>query len=838
MDSKKITELINKYYTKSERQILFWYDDGGEFSSMIDELDLNNIKIHKLTGSNYFATKKLLEHDDIKSNYLIYAPYEKPEFKDNWLADTLFYSQEFTPDPVSDACNELGIYDISLRQLVKTHIAFFKNQDRLKQLKKLISEYTEHNMEMAMMSVLCKEKISDFNKVTQRIIIESLINEKNLLAELKKFSLDTKFWNYAKSFYGYSKEQEPKKLLASIILTALKAEIGENYYPDTLKKYLCDSSKSHACTMFIHSWMNDNQTSADYKTLSKQIENDYNIRKNIKDWTKIVYNFADTEFLEGFDREIILHVVDRLKANDKGFTILKGIISKRIEKYFYADFKYIYDALYQALELYEFMQKYSGGFPVASASDIIKAYANDYYKADMAYRKFYFAYEKADNKILDEIKENIENLYTNKFLENLTSIWSSEIEKLAPNWNIKGVENQKDFFLNNIEKSKNKSFVIISDALRYEVAAEILSNLNIQLKGDGSLNYMLSSIPSYTKLGMAALLPHKEIKINTDGCVLVDGMSSASSEGREKILQNYIPESKVLTYNDFKTLGREGLRTELKDCKVVYLYHNKIDAIGDDAKTEKDVFKAVQETINELFETVKFVINNSIASNIYITSDHGFLYKYSKLEEHEKITVGKVNSIELKKRFILSDKKLNTVGVMDFNMDYILKNDNLYASIPLNIHRFKTQGAGINFVHGGASLQELVIPVLSFKYNKKQEFKKVDVILNNTSTKITNNTFTLNLFQTESISDKIQPRKLKISLWDIENNIQISNELFLIANSMSDNIKDREFKIPLSIDSKGADSNKTYYLKLEDDGEPYAQIPFTINIAFTNDFDF
>lgn len=836
MDSNKITELLNKYYTKSERQIVFWYDDGGEFASVVDELNLENIKIHKLTGSNYFATKKLLEHDDTTSNYLVYAPFKKPEFKDNWLADTLFYSQEFSPDPVVDACNELGIYDLSLRQIIKTHISFFKNQDRLKQFKKLISEYTEQNIEIAMMSVLSKEKVRDFNKITQKIIIEKLINDNDVLEEFKKFDLDKKFWHYAASSFGYTKEHDAKKLFASILLTALKDTI-RGYYPETLNSYACDHSKADKCTIFINSWMNDAQASEHYKTLANQIETDYNIRKNIKNWIEVVYNCSDVDLLECFDRETIMHLVARIKANDTNYDLLKTMLKSRVEKYFYSDFKSIYDALSQALDLFEFMQKYQNGFPAASTSNILKSYANEYFKADLAYRKFYSAYEKADNKILDEVKERVENLYTNKYLENLSSIWSTEIETLAPKWNLSGVDYQKDFFYNNVEKSKVKTFVIISDALRYEVAAELLTELNSQLKGDASLEYMLGSIPSYTKLGMAALLPHKEIEITADGNVLVDGINSASSENREKILKSYISESKVLTYNDFKTLGRDGSRTELKDSKVIYLYHNKIDAIGDDAKTEKGVFKAVDETIVELFDIVKFIINNSLASNILITSDHGFLYKNNKLEDHEKITLGKVNAIETKKRFVLSDKKLNMTGVMDFDMSYILKNENLYASLPVNIHRFKTPGAGINFVHGGASLQEIVIPVLNFKYNKKQEFRKVDVVLNNTSTKITNNKFTLNLFQTEGVSDKIQPRKLKIALWDIENNIQVSDEQFLIADSVSDNIQDREFKRVLTILSDFEyDKNKTYYLRLEEDGEPYNQIPFTINIAIINDF--
>ena len=76
-------------------------------------------------------------------------------------------------------------------------------------------------------------------------------------------------------------------------------------------------------------------------------------------------------------------------------------------------------------------------------------------------------------------------------------------------------------------------------------------------------------------------------------------------------------------------------------------------------------------------------------------------------------------------------------------------------------------------------------------------------------------------------------------MWDIENNEQISNEIIIVANIESKNMQDRIFKKTLSLKNFKQDKNKTYYLILEDVnevGEPYAKIPFTINLLFEADF--
>jgi len=173
-----------------------------------------------------------------------------------------------------------------------------------------------------------------------------------------------------------------------------------------------------------------------------------------------------------------------------------------------------------------------------------------------------------------------------------------------------------------------------------------------------------------------------------------------------------------------------------------------------------------------------------------------------------------------------------------------IKNTRLKCIVPRGVNRFKAQGEGANYVHGGAALQEVVIPVVKFKNERgknAKEVKKVDVKLTSISRKITNNITYLEFFQVEKIQDKTVPRRLLVYLADEKGN-RVSNENIIIADSKSDNPEERTFKEKFILKSTKYDKNSKYYLVLEDEEETveniYEKIPFIIDIAFTDDFDF
>ncbi|GAB3804906.1 hypothetical protein GCM10028868_32930 [Virgibacillus kimchii] len=131
------------------------------------------------------------------------------------------------------------------------------------------------------------------------------------------------------------------------------------------------------------------------------------------------------------------------------------------------------------------------------------------------------------------------------------------------------------------------------------------------------------------------------------------------------------------------------------------------------------------------------------ASNILITADHGFLYQRKPLAESQKLPDKEEDAIVTKRRFSVSEKSREIEGTLDYSMDYILEQEkDLYVTVPKGINRFAIQGAGANFVHGGAMLQEIVVPVITFKNDRSKSLVnaavKVDVKLTTPTRKITN----------------------------------------------------------------------------------------------------
>lgn len=185
-------------------------------------------------------------------------------------------------------------------------------------------------------------------------------------------------------------------------------------------------------------------------------------------------------------------------------------------------------------------------------------------------------------------------------------------------------------------------------------------------------------------------------------------------------------------------------------------------------------------------------------------------------------------------------------GTLSFDMKYLLgKDTQLKCITPRGINRFEAKGAGVNYVHGGASLQEIVTPVIYFKNERGKSAKdvqKVRVTLISLTRKITNTITYLEFFQTEKIADKIVPCRLKVYLADEDGN-RISNENIIIADIKSDDPMERKFKEKFVLKNMKYDKTKRYYLVLEDEEETVEnicdRIPFTIDLAISiDDFGF
>jgi uncharacterized protein (TIGR02687 family) len=479
-----------------------------------------------------------------------------------------------------------------------------------------------------------------------------------------------------------------------------------------------------------------------------------------------------------------------------------------------------------------------------SIKDGVEKYKDLYYLMDLYYRKFYLNYNRKIDSYLRYIEEDVERFYY-EYSRKLDEMWDKHLSELDGNWKIDGVKSQQNLFSYYIPSNK-KVAVIFSDALRYEVGVELKDKLKV-LPGEISVEPILSVIPSVTSLGMAALMPNvskndtkNDIKLNSNTndknnfYVIVNGKRVSSFEDRAKLLEES-GRIKVFKYRNYIKLSKEKKRKLVKDKKYILFYHNTVDEVGDNAKSEDDVFEACEKAIDELYNLVKNIRNVFNISNVIITSDHGFLYQTSDLEKLDKLEKLSIDSIAINRRFILSKENANVNYVHKFSLSYI-NNPDYFVYIPKGNLRFKIQGGGSKYVHGGLTPQEVIIPLINYHFIKDSEKpKNVDIELLNPKRKITNNKWKLSFFQKEPISERRLPSSFKVYIEDKDGNI--ISELIDITANLKDADNSKRI-INSSILLKGSINPKTKaYLVIENkENKTQKKLECEIDIAFPDEF--
>ena len=195
-------------------------------------------------------------------------------------------------------------------------------------------------------------------------------------------------------------------------------------------------------------------------------------------------------------------------------------------------------------------------------------------------------------------------------------------------------------------------------------------------------------------------------------------------------------------------MTKEDGRDFVKPHRVVYVYQNRIDAAGDKAASERTVFAACSGAIDEIQRLVRKIVNQFNGTNVFVTADHGFLYQRQQLEPRDKIQRPGGDVLDSGRRRAALGSALTTPeGTQTFDVP-VLRPEGLKAQSPRGTLRYILQGPGAQFVHGGASLQEVVVPLLAYKHVRASEgdegpSHKVGAHVNVTTRKITNTHFTL-----------------------------------------------------------------------------------------------
>ena len=835
MNIKQIIDRLNAEFTGDTRKLVFWYDDNSEFVEDMQNVELDNAKVYFLQPDNQFATKLFLERQDTTTNYLIYAPFPKPDVRDNHLEDTLLYSKRFFADRASLLLVDLGI-DEKYKPIIEKHIKFFANKERTQRFYDLeIENFNEENIITGLLSAICRTRTCSFEEVIRVILTDSELADNKFLSEVEKYGLLDDFWKLCEQHFGYTDVKPTlEKLVVTMFVTYTAKYVGAEL-PKAWKGFI--SYKAGNIIAFMDNLMNSILYRGRYDELSAHVAFGLNVKKAFSDFPPEDLVNCDT-FL-AIDQILINWVVARLVAEDVGARLDNLIIPKICEKRSKMHFGEKIGSCYQMLSsAYQIIQAGNYHCP-DSFKDILLHYQEEDFRLDCEYRQFYSAFDQIEDTTgFEPLRDLVENIYTNEYLETLLPKWNAAIQEPDA---LMALPLQRDFYARNLKNIKERTVVIISDAMRYEIGKELFRRMQDDPKCTAKLEVQLSVLPSYTRLGMAALLPHTELTMTDDFKVLVDGLPCENLAEREAILQKYNMDSVCVQFDSIKSLKIADLRSIFTGKQLVYVYHNQIDARGDKPNTEDEVFVACQEAIAEIIDLIRRISTSANTYRFIVTADHGFIYKRDKIAESDKIEGVKNKTSFINRRFVVSPEPVVGDGIASMEMGEILCNsDTKWVSYPISDDVFKVTGGGQNYVHGGSSPQEMLVPVLDLKMERgHMDTRSASLALVSMVRKITNKITILDFIQSEPVSDVVKAATYRL-FFISDDNERISNENSCVADSRDQDASKRIFRMKFQFKEKKYDKDKQYFFVICDDttGLEVFRHPVIMDMAFADDYGF
>lgn len=830
MGFKQIHESLNHVFLR--QRLVLWYDAEGEWDETFEAFSADGVAKVRVAGDELCAKVRVLREPDPDARFLLYLPTPRPPDADNWLLDLLLQGHEYKADKASLALQDAGLSHEFLH-IAEEHAAYFNSAKRTQALKGLLdANDQDREVRLKMMSVLAGV-FGDIDALLLHFLAKS--GEEPLVDPvadcLASAGLGDWFWREVARVFDYT---TPTPSLRDFAVTLFR---GANPLDLTV-------SLSQHSQVFLGRWQDSRDYGESYRHWAAKMEADLQVEAALNEASEPV-DLVQSDTFEIFEK-YVLHGL--CQAFDRGDSAEKlgATIRQRRTSFWQPGHADGYAALEHAVELRELLA--GAELTMDSVKSGVRRYVSHWWKIDMAYRRATFALRRYGQvQLMQRVAQWVEKSYVNNFLLPLADRWSDQVEPLST-WECDGLPAQRDFYRKYVEpfgKKGQKVFVVVSDALRFEAAADFAERIRAANRWTAEIEPVFGSLPTYTQLGMASLLPGSEWSVAADSTVAVDGQSATGTVNRAAILgcggaveATAIQAEKFLELNT-KTDGRALTR----DHDVVYIFHNTIDKIGDERDTEAKTFEAVEEAFLELDRIVKKIANIN-GNNMLLTADHGFVFQQEPVGDSDMTPLPEAEEWHFRnRRFCLGRGVRPASGIKLFEPGALGLKGDWVGAFPLSLGRFPLSGSGKRFVHGGISLQEVVVPVVKMHKGRSDDTATVEIDLLRAPSKITTGQVAFSLYQDRAVADKVLPRTLRVSAVAKDGTV-ISEVKTLVFESRDPEPRNRETSVLLGLSHLAdAFNNQEVEVRLEkveagvSEPLPYKTHRLKLQKPFASDFD-
>lgn len=797
VSAERIGELLAERFAATP--VLTWRDVHGEHADDLDDISVAlsehglQLSVHRVAGDELGVKHRLYAALDGKpaesARHLLYRTGEPPEPRDDWLLDLEIGYGMFTADTTAILAYDLGLVDRGVNEVLATHVSVFASAKRTdavrEQLAAVPADLPADKLADTLRAVLSAAVLGLRGPGAHRLhrIVEALLtgladDSTDGYDALARHGLTGFLWYGVARIYGYTSTEPTVAGLAAWLFD--QAWRG---WPDA----------SNAARIDFERLRSDRGLQTVFTALAERAESDLNIGERLREQQSPVTGLADRDIFPIVDRAVLAELAAAVLNRTLPPDDVAEIVRKRSATTWFDDHAHSYRAIAAAADCLGRIGAFAPA--ITDPAEGVRRYAQDFSAIDRAYRTFRRHLDSAETELPTELSDRIEHRYVEDYQRPLAETWQQQVDTLG-SWRIPGVQALSTFAAEDLP-AKAKTLVIISDALRYEVGTELADRMNADDWFTATVEPRLGPLPSFTQLGMACHLPHRRLELVDIDTVLADGHPTAGLKYRAALWA--AADVAVLDYDAVTTMRADELAALWSQHSALVIYHDVIDATGDKAASERRTPQACDQALDEITNLArKFGRGKTRASRILVTADHGFLFQTSELQPSDYLSEAAHGEqiLARKRRFVLGRGLRDDPAFTLWTAEQLGLDGDVQVQIPRALHRLRFQGTGVRYVHGGATLQEVVVPLVTLSQSRSKDVSKVTVDLNTSGPTVASSTVLVLLTQREPVTGKRRGRTLLVGVYAGDGTL-LSNTRTVAIDSRSDDVRDRHTNVEL-----------------------------------------
>lgn len=455
---------------------------------------------------------------------------------------------------------------------------------------------------------------------------------------------------------------------------------------------------------------NDRRVQSIYIDRAEGIEEDLDLKNQCSSITNL--GIRDTFAFE--ERSFLKNGIDALVKDD--IDTVRTIIKKHADSVWVGkgESQAQWDLVRSAVRLYEFCDDIERELPenIKSIESLIEFYVNRLRKLDRLGREFEQAVASYVDieSIMDDLVATARNEYQ-KVIGKAHDVFIHHFQKNS--WPPVGMAANTDVFGTYVapkllEKGRKVAYILV-DALRYELGIA----LKQQLSGDDEVELFTAcaQLPTVTKVGMAGLLPDAGNKLQMnkgkDGELTIQLGDAGVNDVRQRM--DFLKKQYGDLFAEMLLKDFIKPKKKLKD-SVEFLVLRSVTIDSHLENDAEDALHYIQEALRRIRAAVH-KLKGAGFQDVIIATDHGF-HLTPENEPGGPCSKPSGNWLSLHDRLLLGDGTEDAANFVVNAQNVGIRGDFNQVAGPKSLGTYR---AGVNYFHGGVSLQECILPVIAIR---------------------------------------------------------------------------------------------------------------------------